>query len=163
MLEEAINGYAHGYEEKRIEMMRRKLGLFGSQPEDESLIGDWLHYLEDGDRDFTLSFRQLGEAPVELVNNSLLTEFILKWEKRLGNQSEDLQQSRDLMNSANPVFIPRNHQVERAIQAAIEGDLSIFKDMNRMLKNPYVDQSEFESYKNPPEPHERIKATFCGT
>ncbi len=163
MLEEAINGYAHVYEEKRIEMMRRKLGLFGSHPEDESLIRDWLHYLEDGDRDFTLSFRKLGEAPEELVNNAFLTEFLLKWEKRRGNQAKDLQQSRDLMNSVNPVFIPRNHHVERAIQAAMEGDLSIFQDMNHFLRKPYVEQSKFESYKNPPKPHERIQATFCGT
>ena len=27
------------------------------------------------------------------------------------------------MNRVNPVFIPRNHQVERAIQSAYEGDL----------------------------------------
>ena len=76
---------------------------------------------------------------------------------------QDLQEARDLMNSVNPVFIPRNHQVERAIQSAYEGDLSIFKDLNHLLKNPYVDQAKYKEYKVEPKPYERIEATFCGT
>ena len=35
--------------------------------------------------------------------------------------------------------------------------------MNRLLKNPYIDQPGYEAYAVAPKPDERIEATFCGT
>ncbi|MBT7086980.1 MAG: hypothetical protein HN931_12490 [Desulfobacterales bacterium] len=67
------------------------------------------------------------------------------------------------MNSVNPVFIPRNHQVEKAIQGAILEDYTIFEQLNEVLKNPFLEQPEFEKFKVPPLPEERITETFCGT
>lgn len=163
IIEDSINSYSHIYEEKWMETMGKKLGLFSSEAEDQALINNWLQYLEDEDLDFTLSFRKLSESSNGLKETSRFKDFSSKWHKRLENQPQDLRESRDLMNSVNPVFIPRNHQVERAIQSAFEGDLSIFKDMNHLLKNPYVDQPKFEAYKVAPKPDERIEATFCGT
>ena len=60
--EDSINSYFHIYEEKWIEAMGKKFGLFSSQTEDQALINNWLQYLEDEDRDFTLSFRKLSES-----------------------------------------------------------------------------------------------------
>jgi len=67
------------------------------------------------------------------------------------------------MNAVNPIYIPRNHQVERAIQHALKGDLSVFNEMNQVLRNPYVHQPELDSYRAAPSPEEEITETFCGT
>jgi uncharacterized protein YdiU (UPF0061 family) len=68
------------------------------------------------------------------------------------------------MDSVNPAFIPRNHRVEAMIDAAlIRGDFSLFEEMLALLARPYEDQPAFEHYSSPPEPHERVQATFCGT
>jgi uncharacterized protein YdiU (UPF0061 family) len=67
------------------------------------------------------------------------------------------------MDSVNPLFIPRNHQVERAIQAAVNDDLSVFNELNHVLSKPFVDQPECSSYAKPPQPEERVEQTFCGT
>jgi hypothetical protein len=32
-----------------------------------------------------------------------------------------------------------------------------------VLSNPYDDQPRFARYAEPPEPHERVQQTFCGT
>jgi hypothetical protein len=32
-----------------------------------------------------------------------------------------------------------------------------------VISRPYEDQSEFVRYAQPPQPHEEVKATFCGT
>ena len=37
------------------------------------------------------------------------------------------------MNSVSPLFIPRNHRVEEAIQAAVEGDIRVFEELNEVL------------------------------
>lgn len=84
-------------------------------------------------------------------------------EKRLEEQNQDLTLVQNIMNQVNPVYIPRNHQVELSIQDAINGDYTKFKEMNLLLKNPYTEQSQFASYAIPPLESEKIEATFCGT
>jgi serine/tyrosine/threonine adenylyltransferase len=68
------------------------------------------------------------------------------------------------MRRANPVFIPRNHRVEQALGAAIEGgDFSRFDELLTVLSRPYEDQEGFADYASPPHAAERVFQTFCGT
>ena len=67
------------------------------------------------------------------------------------------------MNSVNPLFIPRNHRVEQAISAAVDGDLTVFEELNTVLAQPFTEQSDLAHYADAPQPHERVKRTFCGT
>ncbi|VAX34986.1 UPF0061 protein YdiU [hydrothermal vent metagenome] len=161
--EEASKDMMAVYEEKWKRAMIKKLGLFDLKFQDKALINKWLQLLEDEDLDFTLSFRKLSEENCDLKNNICFNDFFVCWKKRLKSQSQSFQDSIKLMNSVNPVFIPRNHQVERAIQLSLAGDYSVFKEMNELLKIPYIDQNEFLNYKEPPKLEERIGATFCGT
>ena len=68
------------------------------------------------------------------------------------------------MRAANPAFIPRNHQVERAIAAGVErADFAPFEALLGILARPFDDQPGAEDYARPPQPEERVLATFCGT
>jgi uncharacterized protein YdiU (UPF0061 family) len=68
------------------------------------------------------------------------------------------------MNGVNPAFIPRNHQVEAMIAAALEKqDYSAFHRMLDVLSRPYEEQPDAQDLAAPPLPHERVAATFCGT
>ena len=68
------------------------------------------------------------------------------------------------MLRANPLFIPRNHLVEAAIEAAVErDDLGPFETLLGVLANPFEDQPGREDHSRPPAAHERVLATFCGT
>jgi len=163
MTEDSLDSYIHIYEQKWLERMKKKLGLFSTNSEDEILINHWLQYLEAEDLDFTISFRKLSDTPEELKQTSQFKDFYSKWLQRLKDQPQANQEVKTLMRQVNPVFIPRNHHIERAIQAAIGGNLSIFKDMNELLKNPFIEQPHFEAYKVAPLVAERIQATFCGT
>jgi uncharacterized protein YdiU (UPF0061 family) len=151
------------YEKKWLERMKPKLGLVGEDENDEALINQWLQYLEDEDLDFTLSFRALSESPENLKQTKKFDCFYSKWQRRLNDQSPSVQKYYALMDSVNPVFIPRNHQVERAIQVALKNDFSVFMEMNECFKKPYEEQVKFDAYKVAPLVVERIKATFCGT
>ena len=69
------------------------------------------------------------------------------------------------MRRVNPAIIPRNHQIERAIGAAVgEGDFAPFTALSIALERPYdeVDARTAE-YARPPAPEERVTRTFCGT
>ena len=68
------------------------------------------------------------------------------------------------MRRANPAFIPRNHRVEEAIEAAVRrDDFEPFELLADVLARPYDDQPEFAYLADPPGPDQRAYRTFCGT
>jgi uncharacterized protein YdiU (UPF0061 family) len=68
------------------------------------------------------------------------------------------------MRAVNPAFIPRNHRVEAVIEAAVNrDDFAPFVELLTVLSNPYEDQPALAGYADPPQPHQRVLQTFCGT
>jgi uncharacterized protein YdiU (UPF0061 family) len=68
------------------------------------------------------------------------------------------------MKSANPAFIPRNHQIEIVIRAA-EDQLD-FKPMHQLLavlSQPKEYRARNKDYALAPLPHQSIVKTYCGT
>ena len=68
------------------------------------------------------------------------------------------------MCQSNPVFIPRNHQVERVIKQAT--DNNNYKPMEELLEvvlNPYEENPSLKHLMEAPKQNERVTATFCGT
>ncbi len=150
------------FENHYLQRMRRKLGLTSEEPGDRKLINEWLQHLQDHELDYTLSFRRLA-ARLGSNEPNEFGEFETLWKQRIASQPETPSSIRQQMDAVNPLFIPRNHQVERAIQAAIIGDLSVFHDLNQVLQKPFDEQPEFSQYAEPPQPAERVARTFCGT
>jgi uncharacterized protein YdiU (UPF0061 family) len=126
------------------------------------LINAWLQYLQDQALDYTLSHRRLS-ARLETVEPDEFGPFETRWKQRIARQPEPKKNIRQQMDAVNPLYIPRNHQVERAIQGAIDGDLSVFHELNQVLQNPFTEQPELSNYAEPPLPNERVTRTFCGT
>ena len=150
------------YERNYIDLMRAKLGLSNTEDGDTQLIGDWLKYLQDNELDYTLSFRRLATC-IDACELERFGEFEKRWRQRVGNQKIKSAETVVLMNSVNPLFIPRNHRVEQAIKEAVAGDLTVFEDLNEVLARPFEEQPEFSHYAEAPQPHERVTETFCGT
>lgn len=68
------------------------------------------------------------------------------------------------MLQVNPRFIPRNHQIEAVIRAAVDdGDYAPFHALVRVLAMPFSDEAGDAAYEAPPRPDEEVLQTFCGT
>jgi uncharacterized protein YdiU (UPF0061 family) len=68
------------------------------------------------------------------------------------------------MRRSNPAFIPRNHRIAQAIDAAVRrDDFEPFETLVRVLGQPYDDQPELARLAEPPLAEERVTQTFCGT
>jgi uncharacterized protein YdiU (UPF0061 family) len=65
------------------------------------------------------------------------------------------------MRAVNPAFIPRNHRIEAMIEEAVER--APFEELLLVLAKPFEDQASFRRYMDPPQAHERVCQTFCGT
>ena len=151
-----------------------KLGLTNRTPDDIALIQDFLTVMANGEADFTLTFRALSEAAEtpdkEPELRALFTEtvplddWLARWRQRLEKESRTASQIATAMRSANPVIIPRNHQIEAAIKAAVSSnDLGPFHRLVDELARPFDDRPGIDDLKLPPKPEEIVHATFCGT
>jgi uncharacterized protein YdiU (UPF0061 family) len=64
----------------------------------------------------------------------------------------------------NPLYIPRNHLIEEAINKAYKGDFSSFHRLNKRWQKPFYDGGEVDwDLARAPLEQEKIKNTFCGT
>ena len=143
--------------------LRGKLGLVGAEPADQELAEGLLAVMRGERADFTNTFRSLGAiAAGSAVLPPAFGSWIRDWQVRLGRDQQEGLPER--LRLANPAFIPRNHQVERALAAAVrEGDLAPFRRLHEVLRRPFDDQPGASEYGVPPRPEERISHTFCGT
>ena len=67
------------------------------------------------------------------------------------------------MRRHNPAFIPRNHNVEEALQAATSADdFSVMERLLDVLATPYDHERDLPMFSTP-SPGERPYRTFCGT
>jgi len=153
---------------------RRKLGLATEEAEDVELIKALLETMQRGEADFTLVFRRLSEAAGQadsaaacrslFANPAEFDAWEGRWRQRLSREPASAKARQDAMLRANPLFIPRNHLVEAAIQSAVERDnFTPFETLLGVLAKPFEAQPGREDHARPPAAHERVMATFCGT
>jgi uncharacterized protein YdiU (UPF0061 family) len=91
-------------------------------------------------------------------------DWAIRWRQRIGGEPQTTAVRRTAMRAVNPAFIPRNHRVEAVIEAAVNrDDFAPFEELLAVLSKPYEDQPAFAGYAEPPEPHQRVLQTFCGT
>jgi uncharacterized protein YdiU (UPF0061 family) len=174
----AIDAFPQRFEQARVACFRAKLGLTGAEPGDAALIDGLLAALAETGADFTNSFRALCEAaagdegPIraELCRGSgdgdpdrLWDAWAPRWRERLAREPMDPQTRAGAMRRANPALVPRNHRVEQALAAAVEGDLAPLDALLGALQDPFSETPGREALTRPPEPHEVVHRTFCGT
>ena len=149
-------------------MMGKKLGLTGSQPDDRDLVAAVLDRLRKKRLDYTLTFDGLTQS---LLSDTAaqqakedLGDCFARWQKRLDAQQEEPRDIQARMRRSNPVVIPRNHHVERAIEEAEKtGTVNLAKRFLRVLASPYELMAETPEFQDPPADGDADYKTFCGT
>jgi len=148
-------------------MMRLKIGLSTEDAKDQDLIRELMSIMNEEESDFTNTFKYLYDPSFSndsIFKNKKFIAWNKKWQNRLNQESQLLDKVKVIMDKNNPSIIPRNHIVENAITNAVKGDLSPFKELVEILKNPYLDSSSIpDYYKKPPKESEKVLQTFCGT
>ncbi|MFK7942677.1 MAG: YdiU family protein [Paracoccaceae bacterium] len=154
----AVNIYPDQFQLAWLSEMRAKLALEGEQPEDAELIETLLALMAEAGADFTLTFRGLadGSAKDQFADKASFNDWLDAWNIRGHGPPETLR-------SANPRFIPRNHLVQATISEGLAGNFGPFEELIAVLGRPFDDQPGKGAYSRPPDEHERVHATFCGT
>jgi uncharacterized protein YdiU (UPF0061 family) len=158
-----------------LSVLRAKLGLdAGTDDEDWSLADAWLELLNRHRIDFTLGFRRLveaaqgDEAPLRALFGDAReapSAWLERWRARLAPSATPASVRRASMQRANPIYIPRNHRVEAALEAAVQhGDLAPFERLLGVLEAPFEERAADAEFAVPAPPEVTARyRTFCGT
>jgi uncharacterized protein YdiU (UPF0061 family) len=155
-------------------VLRKKLGLVREEAGDPALAADLLDRIAASGVDFTILFRALCAAASDPTEDERIAslfrdrcafqDWSRAWRQRLTREDLEPEARSAAMRRANPAFIPRNHRIAQAIDAAVSrGDFEPFETLVRVLERPYEEQPELAHLAEPPQPEERVRHTFCGT
>ncbi len=172
--QEALGAFEPHYEAARIAGLRRKLGLFTEREGDAALIENLLERMGANQADFTLTFRRLCDAAAGpegdggvralFADPEAYSSWAVGWQRRLEVESVSAEVRAAAMRKTNPAFIPRNHMVEAALNAAVSRqDFKPFEQLLDVVARPYEDRPGLERYAAPARPEEYVSQTFCGT
>ena len=160
-----INSFEKKYEEKWLNMMRDKLGLFGVDEKDKLLILDLLTWMHQKKVDYTNTFCHLMNENIEKDKDYEDKDFQnwkIRWYERLKTNNNTPEKYLKLMKTVNPLVIPRNHNVEKVLAEAEKDNLKHITKIIEILKDPYTKKNNINDYQNPSNSDENYK-TFCGT
>lgn len=146
-------------------MMGQKLGIQSLKEEDATLIDELLGLMKKHETDFTNLFLALTYQEVleeTIFEADKFKQWQLKWQQRISKEGE-WEQVQQLMRNQNPVFIARNHLVEKALAAANAGNMTPFEELLEALSNPYKKQSTHINFQSVPTGFDQQYQTFCGT
>ncbi len=165
LAEEAFGVFQTRYDAVWSSGMRAKLGL---APDVDGgvvtpLIDELLRMLKKRHVDYTSFFRHLGRAArgdTESVRGLFadlagFDDWMSRW-RALGPDAE-------VMDRANPVYIPRNHLVEEALAVATTGDLGPLGQLLDAVTAPYDERPGLQRYAGPAPEDFGTYRTFCGT
>jgi len=171
----ALSEFAGLYARHWLDGMRGKTGLQTRDDDDSALINELFELMAANRADFTLTFHYLSTLRVDSPEQDghmralfrdpeAFDRWVRLWRLRLRREDSIDAARQARMQAVNPVYIPRNHRIEAAIRAAEDhDDFSVFHDLHALLNEPYRRQPEKDAYLLPPEPHEVVQQTFCGT
>ena len=154
-------------------IMCQKIGLNSKQKNAKTLLNKLLEIMKNNESDYTLTFRYMSDVLVEkgdsdfkkqFISKNEIAEWLNEWQSFIEQQKNSKEEIYHSMQAINPIYIPRNHLVERAIKAGVnDTDYSVMTDLCSILNQPYKEQDVDSDYKNPAEPSDKVYKTFCGT
>jgi uncharacterized protein YdiU (UPF0061 family) len=159
-IKEVLSSFIPVYRNKWDELLHQKLGLEEKHEEDRALFDSMFSIMQESRVDFTIFFRKLGEFKQNqelqesirslFVNRQSFDDWSINYKRRLLKENSIDSERKIRMDQVNPKYILRNYLLQNAIDKAKKDDFSEVERLKLILRNPYSEQPEFESYSNLP-------------
>jgi len=170
----ALGNYVEKFQSAYRRIMLSKLGLHAVTDDHVALLDDLLQRMDQSSADFTLTFRILCERVPDSDSGKYVgglcalpdavEAWIPQWHALLAKDAMSGAERQQKMLAINPAFIPRNHLVEEAINAAqTRNDFAPFHRLVDRLAKPFDYDPDDLTYALPPRPEQVVAKTFCGT
>ena len=170
---ECLEVFPSYFEKRWLNEMKKKIGLSKHEKEDHVILNEFFEILRTNNLDFTLSFRKLSKYLTEVNDDYFcknvrdkkkLNSWVSKWKKRLSKENLSFTNLSEKMENTNPLYIPRNHIVERIIESSVsKNDFTEMKRFLKVIQKPFSEDSLTTEYTVSPKKDEIVPFTFCGT
>ena len=143
-----------------------KLGIKSRLESDNQLFEELLVLMERYFADYTntfayLSLNQLEDYP--LFKKEEFKQWYVKYEEILKRENLSIEERLSLMQSVNPIIIPRNTEVEAAIKEAENHNFDKFYEMVKLLERPFDYNEDNTKHLNKITMTPYNYKTYCGT
>jgi uncharacterized protein YdiU (UPF0061 family) len=165
LAEESFGVFRAQYDAVWLSGMRAKLGLSADVEAEvvTPLVDGLLPLLKDSRVDYTSFFRRLSQAARgdaesargPFIDLAGFDDWMSRWRA--------MDPDAEVMDRANPVYIPRNHLVEEALAGATAGDLNPLERLLDAVTAPFEERPGLERYAGPAPEDFGSYRTFCGT
>ncbi len=173
-LQEALELYGESFQKGWQQMMAEKLGLNAPVPgADDALFKELLVILSLVETDMTLFFRNLSRLDlaaaglkgnrIDPLNSPLkgayyrpeqitpayldrLNRWMEAYVKRAHTDKLSYGERARNMNSVNPKYVLRNYLAQLSIEKAEQGDFGMVAELLELLRRPYDEQPDKESF-----------------
>lgn len=141
----------------------KKIGISNPKKDDKKLVEELLGIMATTNADFTQTFLQLNSLIVKSYRSKKMPILLDEWKKKWQTRIESEIRPHQTMLQTNPIFIPRNHLVEKAIETALMNDYSLFHRLLIVSETPFQYQEDHSDLYQVPKNEDLVKQTFCGT
>lgn len=154
----AVKEFRPRYEEYLLDLMRARLGIDGAMPEDRQLVHDLRQLLARHKIDYHLFFHKLADdiegggitAALFGAEAGQYLDWYRRWHLRVTLTGRSSEHCSKVMAAANPLVVPRNHLIERAVKRACDNDFGEFYRLLNAVTKPYERSGEAEYFQSLP-------------
>ena len=155
----ALDTYTEAFSEEWRRRFSARLGLPASA-EAEQLARRLLGLMEKTGADFTMTFRQLGDATLSQLKDGDTPEqmwalkmvspapgwkeWVADYAARLETEGVSEEHRQETQRTANPRYVLRNWMAQRAITGAEKGEFAELETLLTVLQRPFEEQSAAE-------------------
>jgi serine/tyrosine/threonine adenylyltransferase len=170
-----LESYEPAFIDCQTALFQAKLGLREWRDDDGQLLDDLFGMLAMSRADYTAFWRALARFSHEepgastplrdmFVDGDAWNAWSLRYAARLhaeGSRSDDRRQR---MDAVNPKYVLRHYLAERAIRCAEDdGDYSEIERLRVLLRNPFAEQPDMQTYADPPPPCSAHSGLSCSS
>jgi serine/tyrosine/threonine adenylyltransferase len=170
LAEEVLQGFVQEFEAAWLTMMEKKIGVSKKTSVNDEAIGTpvyrLLQWMETNKADYTNTFLSLQKNEEELTGiyaTPSFKDWLELWRAWLTHRTTSRQEAIETMAAFNPVYIPRNHRVETALdEVCNKNNFNDFDQLLSAMRSPYAEQEGLKHLQKAPENEEHY-VTYCGT
>ena len=151
---EVLEGFEGRYLDAYADALAAKLGVRGERDEVLGLGEELFALMEEHELDHTGFFRALEEGRAEELTGELAPWLARRERHRVEDPAG--------AGRANPVYVPRNVQLDAALRAAHLGELGPVREMLDAVGAPFERRAGLEHLEGPGDGGEHF-LSFCGT
>jgi len=168
---EALETFEPIFQRAYLGELRAKLGLQTAEDDDAELLGDLHQAMERAGADYTLTWRTLSTVTQEgegafagqFKDQTLIAPWLVRYRARLRREAAGDSERKRRMDAVNPKYVLRNYLAQTAIEAAERKDFSEVRRLLDVLRRPFDEQPENDSYAAPPPEWGRRLEVSCSS